>query len=404
MNNERYKAIVIIFITSLLLETLFKIDGYLLIILMCILMFLFWNHYDKLALRKVEVEAKELLNQNELSLKDAHLKHKQIMTIIYTLPFPMLLLDIKGNVVIHNKYLQDLRVSDKEMTYLNNDLPYEMHEIIKDAYILEKNIERIIEVKDKTYQSISVPITSKSYYSGCLVMFQDITKVLKSEEMQRQFITDASHELKTPIAAIKGMLEILNRDEFDDIKTGKEFLKEMDIEINRLSCLVNDLLQISKLSLDDIVLNRGKIDFEELVKGVVTTYKNLLSVNKINIEYDFRTDEKLFCDLEKMRIVISNLISNAIKYSESNVITIGSYIENNSYVIYFEDNGVGIANNELDKVFDRFYRIDKHRARNVGGNGLGLSIVKEIIEAHKANISVESKLKHGSKFIIKFTY
>ena len=126
------------------------------------------------------------------------------------------------------------------LTYLDNPFVHGVREFIKDAFILERDMDKIININGVEFQAISIPVLAKSKYSGCLVLFQDISKTLEGEKMQKRFIADASHELKTPISVLKGMVEILNRDDFDDPITEKEFLSQMAKEVQRLDVLVKD--------------------------------------------------------------------------------------------------------------------------------------------------------------------
>ena len=234
-----------------------------------------------------------------------------------------------------------------------------------------------------------------------MVLFQDISKTLEGEKMQKRFIADASHELKTPISVLKGMVEILNRDDFDDPITEKEFLSQMAKEVQRLDVLVKDLLQLSRLSLSNVILEREKCDVCALFdKACDSLWKNAQK-KQLNIQKDYQTLEYAFCDPKRMLQVILNLLSNAIKYSDSGTITLRTRMETTYYILEVEDEGCGIQKKDMEKIFDRFYRVDDARSRQSGGSGLGLPIVRSIIEAHGGNIEVESTYGKGTLFRIK---
>lgn len=348
-------------------------------------------------------ENRELQEEIRSTAKDAHLKNKQLLTVVSSIPFPMLLIDQFGNIVMHNN-IKEIAIGEdikNTMTYMSNPYVHSVREFIKDAFILEKALDSIIKIHDIEYQAMSVPVTAKNKYSGCLVLFQDISKTLEGEKMQKRFIADASHELKTPISVIKGMVEILNREDFDDTEIEKEFLIQMETEINRLDLLVKDLLQLSRLSLSNVILEREKVDIQALIEKACKSLEKSAIKKQLLIKREYQTSEFAFCDPKKMLQVLLNLLSNAIKYSDKGTITFLTRVEGNHFIITVKDEGHGIKKIDQDKIYERFYRVDDDRSRQSGGSGLGLSIVKSIIDAHGGTLVMQSKVGYGSEFIIK---
>lgn len=376
-------------------------NGYVILLLLAISLYIVEMVYEQQYESKKSKENKELQEEIRSTAKDAHLKNKQLLTIVSSIPFPMLLIDQFGNIVMHNN-IASLCMSHLEpLTYLDNPFVHGVREFIKDAFILERDMDKIININGVEFQAISIPVLAKSKYSGCLVLFQDISKTLEGEKMQKRFIADASHELKTPISVLKGMVEILNRDDFDDPITEKEFLSQMAKEVQRLDVLVKDLLQLSRLSLSNVILEREKCDVCALFdKACDSLWKNAQK-KQLNIQKDYQTLEYAFCDPKRMLQVILNLLSNAIKYSDSGTITLRTRMETTYYILEVEDEGCGIQKKDMEKIFDRFYRVDDARSRQSGGSGLGLPIVRSIIEAHGGNIEVESTYGKGTLFRIK---
>ena len=404
MKQPRWLWFVILFVLSSVIQYFFSVNVYVLLFIVCTSSFVLSECFAQFKYTLSKRENKELQEEIRTTATDAHLKNKQLLTVVSSIPYPMLLIDQFGNVVMHNT-IKEICVSDKPyetITYLHNDFVHSVSEFIKDAFILEKNMDKIISVKNIEYQAISVPVTAKGHYSGCLVLFQDISKTLEGEKMQKRFIADASHELKTPIAVLKGMIEILNREDFHDEETQKEFLKQMEVEIERLDILVKDLLQLSRLSLSTLILEREKTDVKKLVEKAFSSLKKKAQDKNIVLTTDLKTDELLFCDPKKILQVLLNLLSNAIKYSDTGTITVRSYTEDAYYFIEVIDEGCGLKKEEIDKIFDRFYRVDDARSRKNGGSGLGLSIVKSIMDAHGGEISVESTYGQGSCFRLRF--
>lgn len=392
-----------LFLAAFLLELAFEFNTYLMIILLIAAFGYVWYTSEAQMSNQTKRENLELMNQVKVNSSDVHLKNKQLLTIVSSIPFPLLLLDEKGKIVIHNVHAAQLRsCEDKiELDAMHNDFHPKLQEIIKDAYILEKRSEQIIQIDEVEYQTYIVPITSHGRFSGCLILLQDITKALSGEKMQKRFIADASHELKTPISVIKGMIEILNRDDFDDAETADDFHKQIDYEVNRLDRIVKDLIEISKLSIEKPILKRIRIDFHDLIIMTCKPLESLAENKNLQLVYDLQGDSNLFCDSQKMIQVINNLVINAIKYSDQGQILIKTYQDDDSYYFQVIDQGCGFEIDEEKKIFDRFYRVNESRSRLKGGSGLGLAIVKSIIDAHDGTIEVQSKRFVGSTFTVR---
>lgn len=398
---EKNKVLIILLISFLGIESILKLNVYLIIILMtCVFTFL-WYEDSNMTEKKTLKKNQKLMNERNISSKEAYLKQKQLNIIVESIPFPIVLLDIYGKIVLCNEACSLVRnLTMQEMTYIQNDFDEQIQEFMKDCYILEENMEKMMTIKNVEYRAVSIPVTTKGKFSGCMVMLQDISKVLEGEKMQKVFIADASHELKTPVSVIKGMVEILNREDFNDEVTRKDFMKQIEAETKRLENIVSDLLQLSKLSVNPI-LNRCKVDIHPLIDETVLSFTNVMKEKNIQLVKDYKFNDTVFCDFDKMLQVITNLISNAIKYSDCGTIRITTESDDKYFILKIQDEGVGMSKEDCDKIFERFYRADKDRSRKSGGSGLGLSIVKSIIDAHQGIIEVESELNVGSIFTIK---
>ena len=196
------------------------------------------------------------------------------------------------------------------------------------------------------------------------------------------------------------MVEILNREDFDDEATRKEFMEQIDIEINRLDMLVKDLLQLSRLSMSNPILERKKTDVRNVIDKAITSLEKQAAQKGLSIVKDYQNHDEVFCDPMKMQQVVLNLISNAIKYSDTGTITIRTLAQGHYYVLEVQDEGVGLSPEDQQKIFERFYRVNDDRSRKSGGSGLGLPITKGIIEAHSGKIEVISELGKGTTFRI----
>lgn len=403
MKQNKFIVMFYFLLISALVEYFLDFNVYVMIILMTFGFGFLWLYLENNQKAMQMKENLELQEEIKSTAKDAHLKNKQLLAIVGSIPFPMLLMDQFGNIVMHNNLSEislDMPFQD-DMSYLNNNFVRTISEFIKDAFILEKPLDKIMKVNGIEYQGLSVPVTAKKKYSGCLILFQDISKTLEGEKIQKRFIADASHELKTPIAVIKGMVEILNREDFDDEVTRVEFMEQIEVEINRLDVLVKDLLQLSRLSMSNPILERKKVNLCDIVRKTIASLEKQAEKKGLSIVCDFQCQDEVFCDPGKMQQVILNLLSNAIKYSDTGTITLRTKNASPYYILEVEDQGAGLNEQQLSHIFERFYRVDDDRSRKSGGSGLGLPIVKGIIDAHGGKLEVHSTPGKGTTFSIK---
>ncbi len=222
------------------------------------------------------------------------------------------------------------------------------------------------------------------------------------EEYRKEFMGNVSHELKTPLFTVQGYILTLLDGAMEDKKLLKKYLNRANKGVERLIYIIKDLDMITKLEVGDLRLNKEHFDIVELVRGVFDLFEMKAAKKKITLTFDMDYEEPILVNADKERIqqVLTNLIVNSIKYGREKGTTEVS-IENlikNKAIIRVTDNGEGIDSKDLPRLFERFYRVDKSGSRKEGGSGLGLSIVKHIIEAHEEKIYVESELGVGSEF------
>ncbi len=222
-------------------------------------------------------------------------------------------------------------------------------------------------------------------------------ELYKMENMRKNLTSDISHELRTPLTSIQTHLEAM----IDGIwEPSKERLNSVNEEVIRLSHLVNQLKNLAKFDSYDDKLNLKNENLTQLIKNIIYNNESYALDKNIRIKYELE-DVNANIDKEKISQVIINLISNAIRYTNLNgEILIKLYKKSDFIKIIVKDNGIGIPEESLDYIFERFYRVDKSRCRNTGGTGVGLTICKSIVDLHKGKIEVKSKLNEGSEFII----
>ncbi|MBC8985496.1 sensor histidine kinase [Pedobacter sp. N36a] len=230
---------------------------------------------------------------------------------------------------------------------------------------------------------------------------REIEILKKQEQFRREFLSNVSHEFKTPLFAVQGYIETLQDCLLDDPEMAQRFLKKAENNVERLSYLISDLDSISKLESGEIPINYTKFDFVLLAKEVMEGLEDKAKKKNITISFKDKYTHPAYvnADREKIRQVMINLIQNSIKYGKENGSTAIKIFElHDQYLIEVTDDGIGIEEKHLPRLFERFYRIDSHRSRQEGGTGLGLAIVKHILEAHQQIISVRSTLQIGTTF------
>lgn len=260
-----------------------------------------------------------------------------------------------------------------------------------------------IEIEDRFYKLKYAPFRREKINQGIIVVFQDMTKEHNLDIMRKEFVANVSHELKTPITTIKSYSETILDSEmtYEDIK---HFVRTINRESNRMGRLVSDLLQLSNIDYGTNNFVFEPIDTYDIISQTLESLNIMIKEKSHNILLDIPMDIKdLYADMHSTEQIIMNIISNAIKYTdpkgkiEIRCRNIGEYVE-----LKVKDNGIGIPEADLKRIFERFYRVEKGRSRAMGGTGLGLSIAKELTENMGGSIRINSKYNHGTEVILTF--
>jgi two-component system phosphate regulon sensor histidine kinase PhoR len=270
-----------------------------------------------------------------------------------------------------------------------------------------KNI--ISSIRQSKYQSPDEIVLTKhlsALENEIIEMFEkakgDIEYLERLQRMRSQFLANVSHELRTPIFSIQGYLETLLNGAIDDQKVNKHFLQKANQNTVNLSNLLNDLIDISMIESGEMRMSYRYFDINVFIKGIVNEFIPIAHQKNLKLVFNpAKEGLQVFGDKDKIRQVFVNLLQNAIKYTDEGSIEILLDEEKKFVNISVKDTGIGIPEEDLNRVFERFYRVDKARSRAVGGTGLGLAIVKHIIEAHNSKIVVQSKQGEGSIFSFK---
>jgi two-component system, OmpR family, phosphate regulon sensor histidine kinase PhoR len=368
--------------------------------ILCNLIFIYDYSNDAIKEHLVALQqAKAVSQQKE---KDFQVKSAQLETIVTNLPFPMSLVDGQGNIILSNLLFQQFAINTSgPLSFDTKNFLPEIKSFIRNTYISEEATQKTININTIDYQAISVPVYDKGKYSGCLVMFLDVTQILEGERFQKRFIADASHELKTPLSSITGMIQILNRPDFNDEVTRKEFSHQIEEEALRMDSIIQDLLTLSKLSSKQVILDLERVNLSELIKQAYTPLKQKFKDKNISFTTEVDDTIMLKVDRDKFHQILTNLLINALKFTDKGSVSIKAERQDAFCILTVKDTGVGIKKEDQKYIFERFYRSDTSRSRQSGGSGLGLAIVKSYLSAHKADIEVSSEPHQGSTFTLK---
>lgn len=304
------------------------------------------------------------------------------------------LLNVSSETVMNQPIIEVLGLEEE---YKFEDLLEERESIILDYS--KKNRPFILR------GNFSVIQKETGFVNGLITVLHDITEQEKIESERREFVANVSHELRTPLTTMRSYLEALAEGAWKDEEIAPSFLSVTQNETERMIRLVNDLLQLSKMDSKDYRLKTGWVNFNKFYDHIIDRFE----MSK-NVDITFKRDlpkEAYFVDIDEDKItqVLYNVISNSLKYSpEGGQVTFRVRASDGFIIVSITDQGVGIPKNVIDKIFDRFYRVDKARARNLGGTGLGLAIAKEMVVAHGGKIWAESVDGKGTTVFFTLPY
>ncbi len=326
----------------------------------------------------------------------------------------LIAIDLAGNIThLNQAALEILGLPEDLYSEGEQQLPYnDLISTINKDLRLEKLIENCKEEAANDvfeYGGRTFAVRYDKYQDesgediGILMIIQDITERQKLENMQMDFVANVSHELKTPLTTIKSYTETMLDGMVEDPTMQKQFLGIIDTEADRMNRLVKELLQLSRMENQQEQWSMKELNIISLLQNAVTKVELTASAKKQQLNILFNTEERLpvVADRDKIEQVVLNILSNSIKYTqEGGRIDVDALRRDKTIYIIVSDNGIGIPEEELGRVFERFFRVDKARSRAMGGTGLGLSISKQIVDEHGGNIEIESKEGRGTKVTI----
>lgn len=337
-------------------------------------------------------------------------KNLQLRSILKSISNGILAIDIEGNILLINDEAKKMINCPKEVMVEGRNISFAIRNdlILKQIMMFmgsKVNEKTIINMEDGRFLRIKLdPVylqNNKSIVIGSIVNIEDISERVRAENMRKDFVANVSHELKTPLTSISGFAETLKLNENIDKETRNRFLTIIDGEANRLRRLIEDILTLSFIE-NDKKEEKEAINLYSVYRRVEDML--MISAKTKNIALACEADESisLQANADYVKQIILNLVDNAIKYTpENGAVNVKIFTEKENAVIKVSDTGMGIPKEDQSRIFERFYRVDKARSREIGGTGLGLAITKHIVMNLGGTISVESELEKGSTFTVK---
>ncbi|MET3196403.1 two-component system histidine kinase PnpS [Bacillus sp. OAE603] len=338
------------------------------------------------------------------------MQQDRLNTLIHNIGSSVVLINSRGHVNLINKtYKEIFKVDSRSIIgelYYDAFKHKEIVEIVEEIFLKEVKVRKQIilplSIERKHFEVYGAPIIGINHeWKGIVLVFHDISELKKLEQVRKDFFANVSHELKTPITSIKGFTETLLDGAMENEELCKNFLSIILTESDRMQSLIQDLLDLSKIEQQNFKLDRNDVSVKLIIEEVQQMLIQKAEEKDIDFALYLKTPLVVNADALRLKQVFINLIDNAIHYTPNGgKVFITASETNEQIVVRVNDTGVGIGKEEISRIFERFYRVDKARSRNSGGTGLGLAIVKHLVEAHKGKIEVESKLGHGTSFIV----
>jgi len=337
-------------------------------------------------------------------------ERNRLNVILKSVPDALLIIDAKGIVTLSSSSVKDffgdipvagVRFAEVVRNHEFSDL---IEEVRKD--LLPGMTEFSIETPEEKHLTVRVSplFYGKSDLSGFVAVFHDITDIKKLEQVRKDFVANVSHELKTPITAIKGFADTLLDGALSDHENATRFVQTIKSNSERINALVDDLMTISKIEMGVIKVEKSLIDIEGICENIMELFKAKAASKNIYIKCEKRQDiRQIEADRNRLIQILTNLVDNAIKFTETGGVTFGIDGEDGKKFIFVEDTGIGVPAKFVSRLGERFFRVDPARSRKMGGTGLGLAIVKHLVKAHGWNMHIESIHGKGTKVRINLT-
>ncbi|HOO47773.1 MAG TPA: ATP-binding protein, partial [Deltaproteobacteria bacterium] len=346
-------------------------------------------------MRELAANFNDMTEHLQTSFTELNSRKEELESIITSITEALLVIDTRGKILMFNESAKRIAGSEKILgRYF-----WEVIRSVKLNAIVEQADKRPVsddfEMEESFYLCSVTPIRSGR---AKVVLLHDITEMKRIEEIKKDLVVNVSHELRTPLTAIKGFTETLMDEAGDETR---EYVEIIQRHTDRLIHIVNDILDLSELEERGMKLNLEKVNLQDLIEKVLVLFSQRIEEKGLEIRSEWPS-KTIVIDADPFRLeqLFSNLIDNALKYTDHGFIILDLKDSPDEIIIRVSDTGAGIPREHLQRIFERFYVVDKSRSRILGGTGLGLSIVKHIVSLHKGTITAQSKLNIGTTFTI----
>ena len=346
-----------------------------------------------------------LTKELKKNISSLHQEKSKMETTFNYMADGVITFDMDGRIIHANPVAKEiLEIDDEKETdgeEILSNINYQLtNQVLKEHNFLGSSI---IGIDDMIYNVNYAPFKNEmEEIGGVIFVMQDITEQQRLDDMRKEFVANVSHELKTPITTVKSYTETLLGGALEDRETAENFLNVILNESDRMDRLVKDLLRLSRIEFKQAKWNKVPLDPCSVLQETVEKLKNRAEDKNQNLIFNPNTyGLEVMFDKDGLEQIYQNIIGNAIKYTpENGEVSIGCHLEEEYAVVEIKDNGIGIPEEDIKRIFERFYRVDKARSREMGGTGLGLAITRHIAEAHHTVIEVESSMDNGTQFRI----
>ncbi len=346
-----------------------------------------------------------LMEKTSMRLGFAEAEMQRMEAILRAMSDGVLITDTHDVVILANRTFKKLlsvteNIEGKQLLDVLRNM--QLIEIVRGAMesweIMSEEISVVRGSKDMHLIATVVPIYTENSVRGTVLTLHDITRLRQLEEMRKDFVANVSHEIKTPITAIKGFAETLLDGALDDKENAARFLTMIKNHSERLNSLVDDLLVLSGIELGDVKMNKTEVNLEQVVDTVFLTLKDKADKKGLYLRKALpQSAQSISADKDKLIQIVINLVDNGIKFTDKGGVTAGIDETGGRVVIFVQDSGIGIPQRYLNRLGERFYRVDSARSRELGGTGLGLAIVKHLVSAHGWSMRIESEPGKGTR-------
>ena len=288
----------------------------------------------------------------------------------------------------------------------------EIYQLLEKSIVEHRNVVESVVLKSnfngdtilRVYITQISGVKQENNTMGTLLVFQDVTQIKKLEQMRSDFISNVTHELKTPLTSIMGFTDTLRSGAIHDPGAAEHFLEIIDIETHRLYRLIQDILSLSEIETRKEDTDMAYESIPQILQYIEGLLRPQAEAKGLELVMEVDNMPSYFCNRDKISQMFINLIENAIKYTEKGSVVVSCRNQGTAFVVQVMDTGIGIPEESIERIFERFYRVDKGRSRKAGGTGLGLSIVKHIMMLYGGKMKVESKEGQGTTFTITMPY